>query len=54
MAWRALGAVLDRLRSLPDGPSQIDWRSRGGQGEVKGASLAGHGPWEALLSKIID
>ena len=54
MAWRALGAVLDRLRSLPDGPSQIDWRSTGGQGEVGGASLAGHGPWGAPYQRLID
>ena len=31
----ALGAVLERLRSLPGGPKEIDGRWRGGKGEVR-------------------
>ena len=34
-----------------NGLTPIDRRSRGGQGEIKGASSAGHGPWGAPLIK---
>ena len=50
----ALGGVLDRLRSLQDGPTPSEGRLAGGQGEIEGASLTAHGPWGAPLIKDID
>ena len=35
-------------------PKMSRQKSTGGKREVGGASLAGHGPWGAPLSKIID
>ena len=51
VAWRTLGAILERLRWLPNGLGEIDRRSGGGQEEVEGASLAGPGSWGAPLIK---
>ena len=58
LAWRPLGAVLERLRSLQDGPTGSEGRSTGGQGEVEGR-LTEHvwlamAPGERHLSEIID
>ena len=50
---KALRALLERLRSIQDGPTPIDWRSGGGREEVAGAFLVGHGPWGAPLAKNI-
>ena len=48
LAWRPLGAVLQRLRSLQDGPAEIDGRWARGKGSIF------HWPWGAPLSKNID
>ena len=49
--WVALGVVMERLRSLPRGLTEIGPRSTGGKREFDGASQAGHGPWGAPLIK---
>ena len=51
---KCLGGLLEPSWSPDTDRPEVKGRSGGGQGEVNGASLAGHGPWEAPLSKIID